>query len=333
VKRIVIVDDELCVLSGLRRQLHARRGEWELLYADGGERALEALAAGPADVLVTDVRMPGMDGAQLLLRAAAAHPRLARLVLSGQAEPERQLAARISSHRYLVKPCPAEPLEAAIRAALEVRAVLDGCAWPEADRLWRTGPGHDAFTATLSRLLILESDAEETRAALGSLFEADPQLRDRATLALGGRDDPRAAWPSAPQLRALAALALALRLHELVAGPAACGAATARAGRAAEAARGRGQPPEAVFQAATTALLDLPGPPLPPERRRAVLDFLLPVWGLPEPGAAPPSGPGATPDAPAHAPPGAHAAAPPAGGAPAPRRPPAPAHLTPRGSR
>ncbi|HZL98849.1 MAG TPA: response regulator, partial [Planctomycetota bacterium] len=135
-KRILIVDDEQRVLSGLRRQLHARRGEWELLFLEGGEAALAELSARPADAVVTDMRMPGMDGAQLLAAVAVRHPEIARLVLSGQAEADRQLAARGRCHRYLVKPCPADLLEAAIRQALEVRAALDASGWEHGARLW-----------------------------------------------------------------------------------------------------------------------------------------------------------------------------------------------------
>src|SRR5687767_3590813 len=65
-KRILFVDDDAGVLSGLQRMLHNRRSEWDCHFADGGERALELFAQAPFDIVVSDMRMPGMDGARLL---------------------------------------------------------------------------------------------------------------------------------------------------------------------------------------------------------------------------------------------------------------------------
>ena len=61
-KRILFVDDEPKILMGLRRSLRCYRGEWEMCFAEGGGAALEQCAQGPFDVVVSDARMPGMDG-------------------------------------------------------------------------------------------------------------------------------------------------------------------------------------------------------------------------------------------------------------------------------
>ena len=64
--RILFVDDEVNLLLGLRRMLRSQRDVWEVDFAEGGEEALAKLAEQPFDVLVSDMRMPGMDGAAFL---------------------------------------------------------------------------------------------------------------------------------------------------------------------------------------------------------------------------------------------------------------------------
>ncbi len=66
-RRVIFVDDEPNLLGGLRRMLRGRR-DWYCIFADSGPAALELFAEEPFDVVVTDMRMPGMDGAHLLMR-------------------------------------------------------------------------------------------------------------------------------------------------------------------------------------------------------------------------------------------------------------------------
>ena len=61
--RILFVDDEPMILAGLQRMLRNMRSEWDMAFADSGEQALEMLARSPYDVVVSDMRMPGMSGA------------------------------------------------------------------------------------------------------------------------------------------------------------------------------------------------------------------------------------------------------------------------------
>ena len=64
-KRIVFVDDEPHVLQGLQRMLRPQRAAWQMTFCNSGPEALAALDEGACDVLVSDMRMPGMTGAQL----------------------------------------------------------------------------------------------------------------------------------------------------------------------------------------------------------------------------------------------------------------------------
>ena len=115
-KRILFVDDEPLVLRGLRNLLHADRRRWEMVFAVGGDAALEELAKARFDVIVSDLRMPGMDGLALLRSVQASYPHVARMVLSGYAEPATLEAATALAHTVLAKPCDSQTLRSAIEA-------------------------------------------------------------------------------------------------------------------------------------------------------------------------------------------------------------------------
>lgn len=122
--RILFVDDEVSVLQAMRRTFHHMRSEWSMEFASSGEAALQELAATPADVLVTDMRMPGMDGWQLLAEVKQRHPQTVRLILSGHADSHSIMCAVGSAHQYLAKPCESQALKAAISDAYALRGLL-----------------------------------------------------------------------------------------------------------------------------------------------------------------------------------------------------------------
>ena len=122
--RIVFVDDELNILEGMRRAFHRMRGEWSMDFFPSGAAALESLAVAPADVIVSDMRMPGMDGWQLLAEVKKLYPQTVRLVLSGQADSTSVMRAVGTAQRYLAKPCASEAIKAAIAQTQTLRQVL-----------------------------------------------------------------------------------------------------------------------------------------------------------------------------------------------------------------
>jgi putative nucleotidyltransferase with HDIG domain len=123
--RILFVDDEPSVLNAMRRTLHHMRGEWNLEFAESGESALKQLAKAPADVLVTDMRMPGKDGWQLLLEVKKRYPQTVRLILSGHSDARSIMRTVGTAHQYLAKPCDSTALKAAISDADVLRQVLN----------------------------------------------------------------------------------------------------------------------------------------------------------------------------------------------------------------
>ena len=122
--RILFVDDEPRVLDGVRRSMFCMRDEWAMRFANSGPAALQELATESADVVVSDMRMPGMDGSQLLAEIMRLDPAIVRIILSGQAEPESLLRATRTAHRYLSKPCDAPTLKAAITRTNALKALL-----------------------------------------------------------------------------------------------------------------------------------------------------------------------------------------------------------------
>jgi CheY-like chemotaxis protein len=123
-KRVLFVDDEENLREGLRRMSYLLRGEWEMAFAESGAQALALLSKAPFDVIVSDMRMPGMDGARLLDEVRQRYPQMVRLILSGHSDREMILRAVGPSHQYLAKPCDIETLLATLTRAYALRELL-----------------------------------------------------------------------------------------------------------------------------------------------------------------------------------------------------------------
>lgn len=123
-KRLLFVDDEPMVLKGLQRTLRKMRHEWEILYAEGGEAALALLALQPADVVISDMRMPGMDGAELLETVKDRFPQIVRIILSGQLDRDMTLKSVKVAHQLLAKPCDVEILREALQKTVALNQII-----------------------------------------------------------------------------------------------------------------------------------------------------------------------------------------------------------------
>ncbi len=112
------------VLTGLKRSLRPMRAEWEMVFAAGGEEALAAIDRQTFDIIVTDMQMPGMDGAQLLEEVQRRSPQTLRMVLSGQSDRETILRSVNPAHQFISKPCEGEELKSRLTRAFALKDLL-----------------------------------------------------------------------------------------------------------------------------------------------------------------------------------------------------------------
>jgi putative nucleotidyltransferase with HDIG domain len=122
--KVLFVDDEEAVLSGIRRSLHHERCGWDVSFAVGGEAALARLHDEPFDVVVTDMRMPRVDGAAILQALHDERPATVRIVLSGQAEMATAMRTVPLAHQFVAKPCSARELRHTIELATGLQESL-----------------------------------------------------------------------------------------------------------------------------------------------------------------------------------------------------------------
>jgi len=123
-KQILFVDDEPLILQGLKRMLRGLRSEWDMTFVQSGAEALEKMVGAPFDVIVSDMRIPEMDGSQLLDTVKHRYPNMVRVVLSGHSEEEMIMKTVKSAHQFISKPCNAETLKSTISRMFALREVL-----------------------------------------------------------------------------------------------------------------------------------------------------------------------------------------------------------------
>lgn len=123
-RQILFVDDEPMILEAMRRMLRDRRNEWEMSFVTSGQEALELLNKGKFDMLISDMRMPGMDGAQLLNETKNRFPEVIRIILSGHSDQEAIMKLVLPAHQYLSKPCEPETLKLTIEREFQLSDLL-----------------------------------------------------------------------------------------------------------------------------------------------------------------------------------------------------------------
>jgi putative nucleotidyltransferase with HDIG domain len=121
-KRILFVDDEPLMGDLFRLMFESMKDEWQLHFATSGPEALALLEQTPCEVVVSDMRMPGMSGAQLLNEVMQRYPKAARIILSGYAEREAVAKCVGAAHQFLQKPSDVLSLKATLKrvCALDV---------------------------------------------------------------------------------------------------------------------------------------------------------------------------------------------------------------------
>ncbi|HYQ45284.1 MAG TPA: HDOD domain-containing protein [Polyangiaceae bacterium] len=174
--KVLFVDDEPRVLEAIERTMFQLDLDWEVSFAEGGPAALAELEKGHFDVVVSDMRMPGMDGAALLGEVCAKYPHVARIVLSGQTDEAAAFRVVKVAHQFLAKPCSSENLQQVIGRTQELRN------WLSEERLQAVVGRLDRLPSTprlfsdLSRAL----DDEQTSAdTVAGIVRQDPAMSSK----------------------------------------------------------------------------------------------------------------------------------------------------------
>jgi putative nucleotidyltransferase with HDIG domain len=123
-KRILFVDDEPMILKGIQRRLRKMRDVWDMTFASSAAEALAVLDNNPMDVIISDIKMPEMDGSQLLAEVKQQHPHVVRLILSGHVEQETTIKSVQFAHQCLSKPCDVEVLKQTLTKLFALRDIL-----------------------------------------------------------------------------------------------------------------------------------------------------------------------------------------------------------------
>ena len=172
-KQILFVDDEQHVLEGLKRLLYPLRRQYGMVFVSSGQEALDLLRAGGFDVLVTDLRMPGMTGVDLLSAVIGSRLQVVRMVLSGTADHDLTLRSALMAHQYLKKPCDGRALRYRIERALSHRYL------PDNESLRQSIAGLTALPImkeTLEQLAGVLCSSGASEIEVGRIVAGDPAL-------------------------------------------------------------------------------------------------------------------------------------------------------------
>lgn len=172
-KHILFVDDDPNLLSGIRRVIRKRAHDWTGHFAGSGLDALALMREHKIDVVVTDMRMPRMDGSALLRVVSERYPNTVRIVLSGHQELEAALRAVPIAHQFLVKPCEPERLCGTIDRACALKDLLAD------ERLGSVVSGVSNLPSVpklYQRLCRVLGSGDASLDEVGTLIEQDPSM-------------------------------------------------------------------------------------------------------------------------------------------------------------
>lgn len=123
--RVLFVDDEQSILDGLRRKLRSYRKDWRMIFASGGREALEIMKDEHFDIIVTDMRMPDIDGVKLLKEVKTLYPHMVRIILSGYSDMPTIFQVVNIAHQFLAKPTDTNEVASVIEQAYRIRTMLN----------------------------------------------------------------------------------------------------------------------------------------------------------------------------------------------------------------
>jgi HD-like signal output (HDOD) protein len=171
--RALFVDDDPAVLGGLKRMLRGIRSEIQSDFVDNGPDALTRMESDGYDVVITDIRMPGMNGIEVLEAVSKEHPDMARIILSGHSDQADTLRATGLAHQYLAKPCDAAGLRSAILQSVRMREEL---ADPELRRLAGGARSLPSVPDLYNKIRAELVSDDPSAARIGDIIAHDPAM-------------------------------------------------------------------------------------------------------------------------------------------------------------
>lgn len=161
-KKIAFVDDEVNILDGLRRMLRPFRNEWDMYFFSSAEETLQAFKDHEFDLVISDMRMPRMNGAELLNRIKEISPSTIRVILSGFSSEELTLESVHAAHQFISKPTDSEKIKQCVQRAVTLQGML-------------TSEEIKAFLGSIESLPMLPVVYDEL---MRSVTSADASIRD-----------------------------------------------------------------------------------------------------------------------------------------------------------
>ena len=122
--QMLFVDDEPAVLKVLKATMRPMANEWDMHFVENGEDALALIQRQPVDAVISDMRMPGMNGVQLLNHVLRLHPQAIRFILSGYSDLQDIISCAGVSHQFLHKPCNLMNLRDSLKRATQLKRQL-----------------------------------------------------------------------------------------------------------------------------------------------------------------------------------------------------------------
>jgi HD-like signal output (HDOD) protein len=170
------VDDDRDLLDGLRARLYKHRHDWNMKFVVSGAEALDAFEQQNVDLIVSDVRMPGMDGGQLLSTVKQRWPTTVRIIVSGYSDPVQAVRLTSLAHQYVAKPCDGQQLENIIERCFNLQDLLGH----EALRRVVGSIGKlPAMPKTYGRLQAALSQPTVTAGEVGDIVNADAAIASK----------------------------------------------------------------------------------------------------------------------------------------------------------
>ena len=170
---VLFVDDEQSLLDGQRRALRNMRDQWDMHFANSGAAALAMFEEIQFDVIISDMRMPRMDGIELLKRVRQMSPRTIRIVLSGQTDLQEALQSASLAQVFLHKPCERAVLEGAVRRSVALAEELNS---PKLQRIVGSLDSLPSAPRVVAKLNEYLTTADVKLDEVVSIMDSDPGI-------------------------------------------------------------------------------------------------------------------------------------------------------------